>query len=120
MALSRWPMPYPSRFWGHRGIAWGVMRRPAFHTSRQETASGRHGGISHRARSVDEIKMSWWGRDDMSVATNATRAFPAAEARTLMGFFRARRGRFEPFWWMDPTDKTVAEEIISASTPAPR
>ena len=116
----RFPLPsLGSQFWGWRGIMWDVRKRPVYHTIRQVAVSGRSAATANWSAPLTEYLLKWSVmRDDMDTDANVTPAFPANEARTLMGFFNQQRGNASPFFWMDPTDKRVSGELMAASTPA--
>lgn len=79
------------------GLRWSVRKSPMFRTQIQQALSGREFGVSYRQHPLFRYELSYEVlRDDVS-----------AELTALMGFFMARRGRYESFRFWDPDANTV-------------
>lgn len=112
------PLPSATHFWGWRGIAWDVMKRPTFNTVAMRTVTGRRAATAAYPTPLTKYTLKWnFLRDNFAVARNAARTFPATEAETLMAFFVEMQGAATPFFWSDPTDNRVTAQVIAASTP---
>lgn len=93
------------------GLKWGVHKTPMFSTKVQTPASGaREARVALWSYPIWKIEMAYeFLRDDRSVAANATPTAPQDELKQLLGFFLARRGSWEPFYWLDSTDYLIAD-----------
>lgn len=100
-------------------LGWEATKAPVHSTRIQESMSGRElRAISYEAARY-RFRLQWdVARDDRTVVANATPTAPYDELRALMGFFTARKGRFESFLYTDPTDFQVTDQTVIASAPA--
>lgn len=120
MATPILPVLSASAPWlGFPGLAWDVTKSPMFKTTVQPTQTGRE------ARTVNWPTPKWRFhfvfnvlRDQKDVARNIAKSAPFNEFDTLLGFFLARYGEFDPFFITDPSDHKVANQTIMASTTA--
>lgn len=100
-------------------LAWDASKAPVFATRIQEAISGRELRALNYEAARYRFRLQWdVARDDRTVAANVTPSAPTDELRTLMGFYTARRGRFESFLYTDPTDFQVVDQVVIASAPA--
>ena len=78
-----------------KGITWNAVKRPKFSSKVAEYVSGKEIRVSNYANPVWEWDMSFeFLRAD---TTNV-------ELQTLMGFYLARRGCFDSFLFVDPSE----------------
>lgn len=108
-------MTAPPVFPSLPGLGWSVAKSPRFQTRTQKAVSGR------QLRIVDQQYPIWTFtlnfpllRDD-----NDTRAGSGVgpgigynELRTLAGFFLELQGAYGDFLFWDPTDNTVAAQVL--------
>lgn len=79
------------------GLQWSIVKTPIFRTQIQQALSGREFGVSYRQHPLFRYELSYEVlRDDVT-----------AELTTLMGFFMARRGRYQSFRFWDPQANSV-------------
>jgi uncharacterized protein (TIGR02217 family) len=80
------------------GLSWSVTRSPVWKTIIKESVSGVELRAALMAYPRYQIKLSF----------EFLRAGPAwGELQALVGFFNARRGSWDSFLFLDPTDNTV-------------
>lgn len=77
------------------GLAWGVKKKPHFSTQVQTAYSGRELRSSAYSEPLWEFNLTY----DVLRANVAYQ-----ELQQLVGFFLARRGRFDSFYYTDPDD----------------
>jgi uncharacterized protein (TIGR02217 family) len=81
------------------GIAWPVRRIPKFNTKVKETVSGKECRASFTAYPKYEIDLVF---DYLSLD----------DYKTLGGFFKLRKGKFDSFLFLDPDESTVTAQSI--------
>jgi uncharacterized protein (TIGR02217 family) len=82
------------------GLAWSVIKEPAFRTRIQKSVSGRERRANDQALPIWTFTLTYdFLRDD--VAAGYT------DLRTLMGFHAQQQGAFTGFLYTDPTDNAV-------------
>ncbi|HJU15711.1 MAG TPA: DUF2460 domain-containing protein [Stellaceae bacterium] len=97
MALNQFPV-LP-------GLAWSVVKEPAFRTRVQKSVSGRE------RRANDQALPIW----TFTLTYDFLRNDPAAgyaELDTLMGFHAQQQGAFAAFLYTDPTDNMAAGQYL--------
>jgi uncharacterized protein (TIGR02217 family) len=83
------------------GLAWSVIKEPAFKTRIQKSVSGRE------RRALDQPLPIWtWTLSYDFLRDNATAGY--YELRTLMAFHAQQQGAFTAFLYSDPTDNAVS------------
>ncbi|MEO5331076.1 MAG: DUF2460 domain-containing protein [Magnetococcus sp. YQC-5] len=82
------------------GLSWELKKTPEFRTSIQTASSGREQRGAFRAYPVWRFSLLF----DWLRAGN-----PRNEYETLQGFILGRRGSFESFLFLDPTDSICAD-----------
>lgn len=82
------------------GLSWGVGKFPRFNTVIHRAVSGREQRAALMAYPLWQFKLSFEFLRD----TDAIK-----EYRDLAGFFLARRGSYEAFLYLDPTDSVCAD-----------
>lgn len=83
------------------GLKFGVTRTPRFKTTIDETASGREYRTALMVYPRTKVTLSYeFLRDRTS----------ADEFRTLLGFFKKRRGSYDSFLLNDPDDNSVTDQ----------
>jgi uncharacterized protein (TIGR02217 family) len=98
------------------GVGWPVTRRLLFATRTQKSVSGRELRISDQLYPIWE----WTLVFPLLRDRNDTRGGPGIgsgydELRTLAGFFAARRGAFQPFLYLEPSDSAATNEYLGTS-----
>lgn len=95
------------------GLGWSVTKSPRFSGRIQHAVSGRE------ARVLDQPYPIWtWTltytllRDKWDMRGIGGLGAGYDELRTIAGFFLAQQGTFQPFLFDDPTDNTVAAQVI--------
>jgi uncharacterized protein (TIGR02217 family) len=95
------------------GLGWSVTKTPRFAGRIQQAVSGRE------VRVLDQPYPIWtWTltysllRDKWDTRGTGGLGSGFDELRTIAGFFLARQGTFQPFLFDDPTDNTVAAQLI--------
>lgn len=81
------------------GLAWNVMKTPQWQTRVQTATSG----AEIRAAYMTSPIWKWTLTFDVLRADAAN-----LELQNLVGFYNARRGRFDSFLYTDPTDNAVS------------
>lgn len=91
------------------GLAWKVGKSPRFKTRRYEADAGQETRVAGWSYPRWEFDLRWEVlEDDRTVPINQMPSAPKDAFRQLLGFFLARRGSFEPFWFLDPTDCAIS------------
>ena len=107
-----------TRPWG-RGLLWDVEKTPMFSTAEQVTVTGRRAAIANYATPLWHWKLKFsLLRDRMDLDRNSAKSGRYTAFQEIVGFLLARRGKYDPFFWHDPTDCHVTNQTISASAPA--
>ena len=95
------------------GLGWSVTKSPRFAGRIQHAVSGRE------VRVLDQPYPIWtWTltyallRDKWDTRGPGGLGAGYDELRTIAGFFLAQQGTFQPFLFDDPTDNTVAAQLI--------
>ena len=95
------------------GLGWSVTKTPRFAGRIQNAISGRE------LRVLDQVNPIWtWTltysllRDKWDARAATGPGIGYDELRTLAGFFLQQQGTFRPFLFDDPTDNTVADQVI--------
>jgi uncharacterized protein (TIGR02217 family) len=95
------------------GLGWSVTKAPRFAGRIQHAVSGRE------VRVLDQPYPIWtWTltyallRDKWDTRGIGGLGAGYDELRTIAGFFLAQQGTFQPFLFDDPTDNTVAAQLI--------
>lgn len=86
------------------GLAWGVVKRPAWKTVVHESANGAEARLAYYALP----RWRWTLTYEFLRQGDA-----AQEFEQLVGFFNARRGRFDSFLYEDPSDREVAAHLFA-------
>ena len=87
------------------GLGWSVTKQPAFKTRVQKSVSGRE------RRALDQALPIWtWTLTYDFLRDNPTGGYD--ELRELMGFHAQQQGAFTPFLYTDPTDDSVAGQLL--------
>lgn len=88
------------------GLAWSVVKAPTFQTRIQRAVSGRELRALDYPYPLWQFTLSFdFLRDDVAAGLN--------ELRTLLGFFLLCQGAFGTFLFDDPSDDTVAGQVLS-------
>src|SRR5690242_7312114 len=95
------------------GLGWSVTKTPRFTGRIQSAISGRE------LRVLDQTNPIWtWTltysllRDKWDARAATGPGIGYDELRTLAGFFLQQQGTFRPFLFDDPTDNTVADQVL--------
>jgi uncharacterized protein (TIGR02217 family) len=95
------------------GLGWSVTKSPRFAGRTQNAISGRE------LRVLDQVNPIWtWTltysllRDRWDARATTGPGAGYDELRTLAGFFLQQQGTFRPFLFDDPTDNTVADQVL--------
>ncbi len=95
------------------GWGWSVTKAPRFAARIQSAVSGRE------LRLLDQVNPIWtWTltysllRDKWDARAATGPGVGYDELRTLAGFFLQQQGTFRPFLFDDPTDNTVADQVL--------
>lgn len=80
-----------SKFPDIRRFSWESSKQQSWNTTVQKSASGRIRTMTNQLYPAWTIKASY-------------NALTDEEARQLLGFIAERKGRYEPFLWLDPED----------------
>lgn len=92
------------------GLTWKVGKSPRWSTTQHTSRSNRQTHIANWSYPEWEFDLRWeFLEDDRAVAINQMPSAPRDAFRQLLGFFLARRGKYEPFWFTDPTDCLIAD-----------
>jgi uncharacterized protein (TIGR02217 family) len=92
------------------GLGWSVEKRPVFSTQLQVSRNARESRVAYWTYPQWRFQLRYeFLRDSAATPANQTPTTPAHELRELMGFFLARRGRHESFWFQDPTAYQIAD-----------
>jgi hypothetical protein len=114
MATPIFPVGPGSPGWGWSGILWNVEKTPMFNTKVQQAASGRTSRVALYTAPLWSFTLQWeFLRDQKATVANQIPASPRDEYRQILGFFLARKGRFDPFFFLDPTDSQVTNQQIA-------
>ncbi|MDB5358845.1 MAG: uncharacterized protein JWO51_142 [Rhodospirillales bacterium] len=85
-------------------LSWSTFKRPTFSTRISKRTSGREVRAANYAYPLYEFELTY-------EALRASQVY--VELQTLMGFFLQRQGSFDSFLFTDPTDNTVASQVIA-------
>jgi uncharacterized protein (TIGR02217 family) len=85
------------------GLMWDVTRTPAFATKIQRASSGKETRIAYMTAPI----WRWVLKYDVLRQNTVT-----TELSQLLGFFNARRGKFDSFLYTDPIDNAVVAAQI--------
>jgi hypothetical protein len=120
MPTAAMPVLSASDPWlGFPGLAWDVTKEAKFETAYKRTMSGRDVAVARWAEPHFAFRFVFSViRDQMDLARNVAKSAPYNEFDTLLGFFLQQYGQGVPFFITDPSDKTVTNQTIYASTPA--
>src|SRR4051794_7238247 len=95
------------------GLGWSVTKMPRFAGRTQSAISGRE------LRVLDQVNPIWtWTltysllRDKWDARAATGPGVGYDELRTLAGFFLQQQGTFRPFLFDDPTDNTIADQLL--------
>src|SRR3954451_6819814 len=95
------------------GLGWSVTKTPRFTGRIQNAISGRE------LRVLDQVNPIWtWTltysllRDRWDARAVTGPGIGYDELRTLAGFLLQQQGTFRPFLFDDPTDNTVADQVV--------
>jgi uncharacterized protein (TIGR02217 family) len=98
------------------GLGWSVTKTPRFAGRIQHAISGRE------MRVLDQPYPIWTWTLTYSLLRDKWDSRGAGglgagydELRTIAGFFLAQQGTFQPFLFDDPTDNTVAAQVIGTA-----
>jgi uncharacterized protein (TIGR02217 family) len=82
------------------GLTWGTTKTPEWKTIVQESVSGKELAAS----------LMTYPRWTYTLSYEFLRSGAQAELQTLVGFFNARRGKFDDFLYTDPDDNAVTAQ----------
>lgn len=92
------------------GLAWTVGKTPIFSTGVHTSRTGRETRLAYYSYPRWQFRLAYqFLRDRETTPANQTPADPYDELRELLGFFLARRGRYESFFFTDPSANTIAD-----------
>lgn len=98
------------------GLVWSVMKAPTFATRVQRGISGRELRVSDQQYPIWEWTLQYDVLFDQSDVRQTNPKGPGIghnpDLRTLMGFFCSRKGSFQAFAYVDPTDSSVTNEFL--------
>jgi hypothetical protein len=83
---------------------WSVFKAPNFNTLTQVSASGKEVRAGLWANPIWDFKLTWEILKDANG--------PPSDIDTFMNWFAARQGSFDSFLFSDPTDNTVAAQLL--------
>lgn len=84
------------------GLKWGVRRTPEWSTTAKTSVSGREFRSANRVYPIWHYRLAYEFLRDKRAGVD--------ELRTLVGFFNARKGRFDSFLFNDPDDNAVTDQ----------
>jgi len=84
------------------GLAWSQFKKPRFNTLVQTSVNQSELRVSLTATPIYEVSLTY----------DVLRDSGYGELQTLMGFFLARRGKFDSFLFDDETDNTVSNQLF--------
>lgn len=85
------------------GLAWSVLKTPSWKTAIQTAVSGKE------VRSAYQVRPKWL----FTLTYEVLRNFGGmTEFNQMLAFFNARRGSFDSFLYLDPSDNTVTAQPI--------
>jgi len=123
VATPSFPVSPTPAVWGWPGLKWDVKKSPEFKTAIHPTVSGRRETrLALWALPRWHFNLEWeFLRDQRAKVMydgSGSRLPPSPydELRRILGFFLARRGAFEPFFFTDPTDFGVIDQTLTASS----
>lgn len=101
------------------GQGWSVFKKPIFATRKQSGTSGRELRLADQVYPIWEFTLTFnFLRDKWDIRAGVGIGFGGAgsydELRTLMGFFLARQGSYQPFLFDDPTDNSLTGQLLGA------
>lgn len=85
------------------GLGWSVSKQPRFATRVQRAVAGRE------LRALDQPAPIWTWTLTYTLLRDGS---GYDELRTLMGFFLQQQGAFQPFLYRDPSDNSVAGQVL--------
>jgi uncharacterized protein (TIGR02217 family) len=101
------------------GLGWSVTKTPRFAGRVQHAVSGRELRVLDQPFPVwtwtltySLLRDKWDARGAGGPGTGPGAGYD--ELRTIAGFFLAQQGAFQPFLFEDPTDGTIAGQVIGA------
>lgn len=86
------------------GLKWGTTKTPEWKTIIQESVSGKELAAS----------LMTYPRWLYTLSYEFLRSGAELELQTLVGFFNARRGKFDDFLYLDPDDNSVTVQSFGA------
>lgn len=84
------------------GLGWNMTWEPNFSTLIKTAVSGKEYRIQRMANPIYEFGLSY----------NLLRHGPSQELRNVYGFFLARGGSFDNFYYLNPDDNSVTDQFI--------
>lgn len=89
------------------GLKWSVKKTPMWNTQIQRAASGR-------SLSATNMSAPLWKFDLGYEFLRSASAFN--EVQQLIGFFNSRYGRFDTFYYLDPSENSVTDQLCATTT----
>lgn len=90
------------------GITWSIVKTPVFSTAIKKAKSGREDRIAYYDAPMCRWSIPFAFLRDRMTTQNPSGVY--AELKRLMGFFYARRGRFDSFLFEDYTDHIATDQ----------
>src|SRR5436305_967210 len=98
-----------------KGLTYTILKTAEFKSISQESPNGYSLRIAQSSNPIWHLQLVWDYVYDAYLSLNNTQAYaPYTDLQTLMGFFLARRGKFDDFLLLDPNDFSAGG--IRAST----
>lgn len=91
---------YPMKLGGE---VWGSTLTPTWNVTEQTSASGKRRAVSEQLYPHWQFKLSYKGLSD-------------ADVNTLLGFYNARKGSFEPFYYKDYSHHKVEKAVLTKNS----
>lgn len=91
------------------GQGWSVVKTPRFSTRVASHSSGREVRLGLYAHALYEFELTFDGLD----SSGSNSGLQPQSLQTLMGFWLACGGQFGTFLYVDPSDCSVASQVIA-------
>jgi len=101
-------MAFPPLLPSLPGLSWSVHKKPTFSTRVAPHTSGREVRVGLYTHTIYEFELGYDGLDSGGKRS----ALQLQSLQTLMGFFILCQGQLNTFLYEDPSDHSVASQVI--------